>query len=170
MEERMQGHWIRTIDDWNLSRRELLAALGAGLGSAVWLGGSVAAQDSGATPAATPAGRVKSLTIDLSSEPNTLDPALTYDANGWSLVHSIYDSLLQYDNDGNLELLLADRWEWTSPTTIAVGLRPNVSFHNGEPLTARRCSSRWDIPPPKRRPRKSRRISRWSNRSTRSTI
>jgi len=137
MEERMQGHWIRTIDDWNLSRRELLAALGAGLGSAVWLGGSVAAQDSGATPAATPAGRVKSLTIDLSSEPNTLDPALTYDANGWSLVHSIYDSLLQYDNDGNLELLLADRWEWTSPTTIAVGLRPNVSFHNGEPLTSK---------------------------------
>lgn len=133
----MQGHWIRTIDDWNLSRRELLAALGAGLGSAVWLGGGVAAEDASATPGGTPPARVESLTIDLSSEPNTLDPALTYDASGWSLVHSIYDSLLQYDNDGNLELLLAERWEWTSPTTISVGLRPNVSFHNGEALTSK---------------------------------
>ncbi len=133
----MQEHWIRTIDDWNLSRRELLAAIGAGMGSALWVGGGVVAQDSGATPAATATVRAESLTIDLSSEPNTLDPALTYDANGWSLVHSIYDSLLQYDNEGNLELLLAERWEWTSPTTVSVGLRPNVSFHNGEVLTSK---------------------------------
>ena len=133
----MQDHWIRTLDDWNLSRRELLAALGGGLGMHLLPWASAGAQDSDATPAATPLARVESLTIDLSSEPNSLDPALTYDANGWSIVHSVYDSLLQYDNDGNLELLLAERWEWTSPTTIAVALRPNIAFHNGEPLTSK---------------------------------
>lgn len=130
-----QTHWIRTLDDWNASRRELLAAIGAGLGLTA-LNGSRAGATSQAAEA-TPVARAESLTIDLSSEPNSLDPAVTYDANGWSIVHSVYDSLLQYDNDGNLELLLAEDWEWTSPTTIAVALRPDISFHNGEPLTSK---------------------------------
>lgn len=91
------------------------------------------------TPDATPAtvSLAPSLTIDISTEPATLDPALTYDANGWSIVHSVYDSLLQYNNDGELELLLAEEWEWKDPTTIAVKLRPGITFHNGEPLTSK---------------------------------
>ncbi len=133
----MGESWIRTIDDWNLSRRELLAAIGAGFGATVASHSVAGAQSPSASPMATPPDRVESLTIDLSSEPNSLDPATTYDANGWSIVHSVYDSLLQYDNDGNLQLLLAEHWEWTSPTTIAVGLRPNIAFHNGEPLTSK---------------------------------
>lgn len=133
----VQDHWIRTIDDWNLSRRELLTAFGIGLGATAFLHAGVGAQSPEASPIASAVVRTESLTIDLSSEPATLDPALTYEANGWSIVHSVYDSLLQYDNDGNLELLLADRWEWSSPTTILVGLRPDVSFHNGEPLTSK---------------------------------
>lgn len=127
---------FRTLDDWNLTRRELLAALGFGLGFASAPLAGALAQSPAATPG-TLVPRAGSLVIDLSSEPATLDPALTYDANGWSIVHSIYDSLLQYDNDGNLELLLAESWEWKAPTTIAVKLRPDVSFHNGEPLTSK---------------------------------
>lgn len=127
---------MRTIEDWNVSRRELLAALGVGVGTALMPHGWVGAQTPAATPGA-PAGRAESLTIDLSSEPATLDPALTYDANGWSIVHSVYDSLLQYDNDGNVELLLAESWEWKEPTTIAVKLRPDITFHNGEALTSK---------------------------------
>ncbi|MEZ4532949.1 MAG: hypothetical protein R2855_18300, partial [Thermomicrobiales bacterium] len=111
----MGEHWIRTVDDWNLNRRQLLGALGMGLGAAVLTQTRVSAQ----TPEASAISRSVSLTIDLSSEPDTLDPALTYAPTGWSIVHSVYDSLLQFDNDGNLELLLAERWEWTSPTTIA---------------------------------------------------
>jgi len=128
----MGEHWIRTIDDWNLNRRQLLGALGMGLGATVLPQSRVSAQ----TPEASAIARSASLTIDLSSEPDTLDPALTYAPTGWSIVHSVYDSLLQFDNDGNLELLLAERWEWTSPTTIAVTLRPGITFHNGEPLTS----------------------------------
>jgi peptide/nickel transport system substrate-binding protein len=133
----MRTHWIRTIDDWNLNRRELLAALGIGAGAVLLPRVPAAAQRLEASPAASPMARAESLTIDLSSEPSTLDPALTYDANGWSIVHSVYDSLLQYDNEGNLELLLAQSWEWSSPTTIAVTLRPDVKFHNGEALTSK---------------------------------
>lgn len=132
----MQAHRIRTLDDWNLNRRELLAALGVGLGAAALPRMRASAQSPEAPPA-TAVARAESLTIDISSEPSTLDPATTYDANGWSIVHSIYDSLLQYDNDGNLELLLAESWEWTAPTTIAIKLRPNITFHNGEALTSK---------------------------------
>jgi peptide/nickel transport system substrate-binding protein len=137
MEDRSVGeHWVRTIDDWNLSRRELLSALGFGA-AATLLPVRALAQSPEAAPAGSPVVRAESLTIDISIEPSTLDPALTYDPNGWSIVHSVYDSLLQYNNAGDLELLLAERWEWSSPTTIAVSLRPDVSFHNGEPLTSK---------------------------------
>lgn len=132
----MRAHRIRTLDDWNVNRRELLGALGVGLGATLLPRLHVGAQSPEASPA-TAVTRAKSLTIDISSEPSTLDPATTYDANGWSIVHSVYDSLLQYDNDGNLELLLAESWEWTAPTTIAVTLRPNVTFHNGEALSSK---------------------------------
>lgn len=124
----------RTIDDWNVSRRRLLAGLGIGLGLSAGMSPRARAQSP--VPSGGPGARVPSLTIDLSSEPATLDPAKTYDANGWSIVHSVYDSLLQYDNDGNLELLLAETWEWVDPTTIAISLRPGITFHNGEPLTS----------------------------------
>ncbi|MCA9858340.1 MAG: ABC transporter substrate-binding protein, partial [Thermomicrobiales bacterium] len=128
----MREHRIRTIDDWNLTRRALLASLGVGLGTVALPHPHAGAQ----SPEATAGARAESLTIDLSSEPDTLDPALTYTPAGWSVVHSVYDSLLQYDNDGNLELLLAESWEWTTPTTIQVKLRPDITFHNGEPLTS----------------------------------
>ena len=124
---------MRTIDDWNLTRRALLGALGVGLGATMLPHTRGSAQ----SPEATAITRAQSLTIDMSAEPDTLDPALTYAPSGWSIVHSVYDSLLQFDNEGNLELLLAESWEWTSPTTIAVTLRPDITFHNGEPLTSK---------------------------------
>jgi peptide/nickel transport system substrate-binding protein len=133
----VRTHRIRTIDDWNLNRRELLTALGVGVGAAALPFSWTGAQSPEASPAGTVVARAESLTIDISSEPATLDPALTYDASGWSIVHSIYDSLLQFDNEGNLELLLAENWEWTAPTTISVTLRPDVTFHNGEALTSK---------------------------------
>jgi peptide/nickel transport system substrate-binding protein len=128
----MQEVWMRTIDEWNLTRRALLGSLGVGLGAMALPQTRGAAQ----SPEATAITRAASLTIDIGAEPDTLDPALTYAPNGWSIVHSVYDSLLQFDNEGNLELLLAESWEWTSPTTIAVALRPGILFHNGEPLTS----------------------------------
>ncbi len=124
---------MRTLDDWNMSRRALLGTLGVGLGATLLPHARVSAQ----SPEATAISRAASLTIDVGAEPDTLDPALTYAPNGWSIVHSVYDSLLQFDNEGNLELLLAESWEWSSPTTIAVKLRPDIVFHNGEALTSK---------------------------------
>ena len=67
------------------------------------------------------------ITIDLVTEPAKIDPATTYDADGWSIVHSIYDSLIQYGPNGEIEMLLAESWELIDRTDlsdrIAIGNR-----------------------------------------------
>lgn len=77
------------------------------------------------------------VTIDLPDEPKTLDPALVYEVNGWSIVHSVYDALVQYAPDGTLEPLLAESLTATDPLTYEIKLRQGVTFHNGEPFDAR---------------------------------
>src|SRR5579884_504400 len=112
-----------------LSRRTLMRLAGAGaLGLAItgyrgW-------------PAAAQAPSVSKLTIDLPSEPATLDPALTYEIDGWSIVHSIYDSLVQYNPSGELEPLLAESYRLLDLLTYEFKLRPGIKFTNGEPFDA----------------------------------
>jgi peptide/nickel transport system substrate-binding protein len=83
-------------------------------------------------------GLLDELVIDLSTEPGTLDPALTYEIDGWSIVHSVYDSLYQYNAEGALEPLLAQSAPTLlDPQTYEIRLRPDVTFHNSEPLDAK---------------------------------
>jgi peptide/nickel transport system substrate-binding protein len=76
------------------------------------------------------------LTIDLAVEPATLDPALVYESDGWSVVHSIYDALAQLGPGGALQMVLAESMTQLDPRTWEVTLRPGITFHNGEPLSA----------------------------------
>lgn len=115
-----------------VSRRSLLAAgggltaFGLGAGAITVSRAATASQDDQA-----------SLVIDLATEPGALDPATTYDADGWSVIHSIYDSLVQYGPQGELEPLLAESFTLEDPLTYRVKLREGITFHNGEPLDAR---------------------------------
>ena len=83
------------------SRRRLLAAAGLAAGSAFLVPGMSRAVRSAALQ------RGEELTIDLAVEPATLDPALVYESDGWSVVHSIYDALVQLGPGGELEMVLA---------------------------------------------------------------
>ncbi|MBW3633178.1 MAG: ABC transporter substrate-binding protein [Chloroflexi bacterium] len=76
------------------------------------------------------------LVIDLAVEPPTLDPALVYESDGWSVIHSIYDALVQFGPDGSLEMVLAESMAQVDPRTWEITLRPDITFHNGEPLDA----------------------------------
>lgn len=113
----------------SVNRREFL-----GLASVVMLKGLTQAPMASAAAAAE---RIPEATIDLMVEPPTLDPANVYDADGWSLVHSIYDSLVQFNADGEVVPLLAESIVQTDPLTWEVALRKGITFHNGEPFDAK---------------------------------
>ena len=49
-----------------------------------------------------------------------LDPATTYDADGWSIIHSIYDSLVQFGPEGEPEPLLAESFTLEDPLTLSM--------------------------------------------------
>src|SRR4051812_46359427 len=120
-----------------ISRRDMLTA---GAATFALTAAGLRARSAGASPLLLPAGQtplpVDELVIDLSSEPASLDPATTYEVDGWSIVHSIYDAPVQYNADGELEFLLAESWTQVDPTTVEIKLRPGITFHNGEAFDA----------------------------------
>src|SRR4029078_11031258 len=128
-------------DRWgSTSRRNLLAAAGAAAGSAFLLpgmahgtpleGGHVFRMAPAVQPTA------EELTIDLAVEPATLDPALVYESDGWSVVHTIYDALVQLGPDGALEMVLAEAMTQVDPLPGEISRPPDTTFPNGEPLDA----------------------------------
>jgi peptide/nickel transport system substrate-binding protein len=76
------------------------------------------------------------LVIDLPGDPESIDPALAYSPRDWSVVHSIYDALVQFDADGKLVPLAAEKFETKDSKTFDVTLRSGLLFHDGSPLTA----------------------------------
>ena len=115
-----------------MSRRGVLGAAGLVAGSAFLVPGMRRARRSASAHQIYD----QELVIDLAVEPPTLDPALVYESDGWSVIHSIYDALVQLGPDGSLEMVLADSMTQVDPLTWEITLRPDITFHNGEPLDA----------------------------------
>ena len=68
----------------------------------------------------------------------TLDPAIGYDWQNWSMIKSLFDGLMDYEpGTTKLRPELAESYE-ISPDgqTFTFKLRPGVKFHNGRELTA----------------------------------
>jgi oligopeptide transport system substrate-binding protein len=69
---------------------------------------------------------------------STLDPAIGYDWQNWSMIKSLFDGLMDYEpGTTNLRPDLAESYE-ISPDgmTFTFKLRSGVKFHNGRELTA----------------------------------
>jgi ABC-type transport system substrate-binding protein len=93
------------------------------------------AQDAGLDPNAQSGG---SIVITYKDDVATLDPAIGYDWQNWSMIKSIFDGLMDYA-PGTTELRpgLAERYD-VSPDGLVYTfyLRPGVKFHNGREMTA----------------------------------
>jgi len=70
------------------------------------------------------------------SMPATLDPASGLDQPSSQVQRQIYDTLLYMSPDLELHPHLATSWEIIDASTVELELRDDVTFHNGDPLTA----------------------------------
>jgi peptide/nickel transport system substrate-binding protein len=76
------------------------------------------------------------LEIDMAGGPDNLDPALARSVRDWTIIHSIYDSILDLTNDGSLAPLAAERFGSVDDLTWEIMLRNGLTFHDGTPVGA----------------------------------
>ena len=106
----------------NMGYRLVAAVLAAGLSV------TIAAQ---AQPAPD-----QTLRIALREDADLLDPTLARSYVGRIVFAGLCDKLFDIDDKLNIVPQLATGYEWTSPTTLVIRLRPGVLFHDGTPMTA----------------------------------
>src|SRR5690606_41147355 len=79
-----------------------------------------------------------SMIVTYKDDVSTLDPAVGYDWQNWSMIKSLFDGLMDYE-PGTTELVpdLAESYEISADgTTYTFKLRQGVKFHNGRELTS----------------------------------
>lgn len=123
-----------------VSRRRILQAAivsGGGMGLAALL----AACGGGTTGAPTPptSGTPRaggSLTWGLLSDPVTLAPFGIGNTSSAEVKNLVYESLVRWDRNLQIQPALAERWETPDIQTYVFHLRRGVRFHSGKELTA----------------------------------
>ncbi|MCO5219132.1 MAG: ABC transporter substrate-binding protein [Thermomicrobiales bacterium] len=85
--------------------------------------------------AAQEAGLLRELVVDLSGQPDNLTPATSYSTRDWSIIHSIYDSLVDFAPDGSILPQAAEVFESDDAITFRITLREGMTFHDDSPVT-----------------------------------
>jgi peptide/nickel transport system substrate-binding protein len=131
-----------SIFESQISRRDLLkkgGAAGAAAAAAGALGGTAkAAAGRVARKSATPK-RGGKVTWALEQDPGHIAPYGGILTMTRTAQEPMYESLLQWDKNLNLEPALATSWTVKNSKTIDFHLRKNVKFHNGKTMTADDC-------------------------------
>jgi len=93
------------------------------------------AQDYTPDPNAKPGGTI---TVTYKDDVATLDPAIGYDWQNWSMIKSLFDSLMDYvPGTTTLRPGLAESYTLSEDgLTYTFALRAGVKFHNGREMTA----------------------------------
>ena len=66
----------------------------------------------------------------------SVDPMEILYEDNLRMANLLYDPLVRYDSDLNIEPRLATSWEEIDPTTLRFHLREGVTFHNGRTMNA----------------------------------
>lgn len=113
-------------------RSRRLITLGAVAGAAALL-----AACSGGSSTDSSSAREQSLVIAENEPPASFDPVQVDDSTVDEVVIPAYDSLLTYDDNGDLAGVLATDWSTSKDgLTISLTLRDDVTFHDGTTMTA----------------------------------
>lgn len=87
------------------------------------------------TTAAGPAARPLVVCDDV-KDPLTLDPQRQFSEKNHTVIQQIFEGLVRFGPDGEIEPALAVSWERIGPTKMRFHLREGVRFHNGEAFDA----------------------------------
>ncbi len=110
------------------------AVAGAIAGGPAWLGTrQVVGQDDLA----------EQMVIDLDGGLESIHPSLAYSARDWSIVNSIYDSIVMIGQEGEIVPLAAESFSTDDTVTFNTILRPDITFHDGSRVTAETLRDSW---------------------------
>lgn len=70
------------------------------------------------------------------ADPLSLNPLKEFDVRSDNIVFQMFEGLVRFSDDGQLEPCLATSWKRIDPLTMEFKLREGVTFHNGEPFNA----------------------------------
>jgi peptide/nickel transport system substrate-binding protein len=88
------------------------------------------------TAPATLANAKDMIVIDFVGEPNSLDPHVQWNPDSFNVYRNIFDNLITRDDAGEFAPQIATEWNYLSDTEIEFKIRDDVTFHDGEKLTA----------------------------------
>lgn len=75
------------------------------------------------------------LRIAVPADPRSLDPAIAYDVVSWPIVRTLFQGLVDYDDDLNLIPWNSRSWHISDDgRTFTFKLKPGVRFSNGRPV------------------------------------
>ena len=89
----------------------------------------------GEGPVASKEGKTLKLAMD--ADPVSLDPHVQLSGGMLQYSHLVFDPLIRWTKDMQFEPRLAERWERIDDNTVRFFLKKGVSFHSGNPFTAR---------------------------------
>ena len=69
-------------------------------------------------------------------EAQSLDPHTDFNGNTWKFFFPVYDTLVTTGEHLDIQPVIAESWEQTSPTTYVFQLRSDAAFSNGRPVVA----------------------------------
>lgn len=76
------------------------------------------------------------LTVDLASDPVSLDPHAANDGNSLYVMNAMYDTLVALDKELEVQPALAESFEQIEDTVWEAKIREDVTFHDGSKLDA----------------------------------
>lgn len=78
----------------------------------------------------------ETLVVDLVNEPASLDPHVQWNPDSYYVYRNIFDNLLTRNEASEIAPHVATSWEYIDDTTIEFKIRDDITFHDGESLTA----------------------------------
>ena len=121
----------------SFNRRQVLQMLGIGAGAAVtvsWSDAARAQDDACATPGEPRQGG--SITVGQVQDLSSFDPFVLLFLN-YPMQHQLYDRLIKMDHELTVHPSMAESWELGDDgLEITFQLRPGLTFHNGQEVTA----------------------------------